>query len=64
MTDPRKEALLDAVADPNLTVESDGDRLTRRSVKDIERALDVLDRHASGQNARPVAVLRETRFEP
>ena len=64
MADPRKEALLDAVADPAQTIEADGDRLTLRPMKDLERALDIIDRHASPDHVRPVAVLRPTRFEP
>lgn len=47
MTDPvdldaKEAALLDGLT-PELTVESDGDRVTNRSVGDIERALNLID---------------------
>lgn len=51
MTDfaARKVALEDALLSGELTVESDGDRVTYRSIADIERALDYCNRAIAGQ---------------
>lgn len=62
MADPREDRIIDAIADPNLTVESDGDRVTRRSVKELTQALDVVQERVTGR-ARPFAVIRQARYE-
>lgn len=52
MTDyaAKKTALEDALLSGELTVESDGDRVTYRSVAEIQRAIDHCDRQLAAQN--------------
>ncbi len=52
MTDyaAKKAALEDALLSGELTVESDGDRVTYRSVADIQKAIDHCDRQLAGQS--------------
>lgn len=46
----KKVALEDALLSGELTVESDGDRVTYRSVSEIERALAHCERQIAGQS--------------
>lgn len=62
MTDyaAKKTALEDALLSGELTVESDGDRVTYRSVGEIERAIAHCDRQiaaASNMALRPASTL-------
>ena len=62
MTDyaAKKAALEDALLSGELTVESDGDRVTYRSVADLQRAIDHCDRMIAGQSntaLRPASTL-------
>lgn len=62
MADPLEDRIIDAIADPNQTVEADGDRVTRRSVKELAEALDIVRAHRSGK-PRSYATLRSTRYD-
>ena len=56
----KKAALEDALLSGELTVESDGDRVTYRSVAEIQRALEHCDRqiaNASNTAMRPASTL-------
>jgi|GEM_PF-6388891 len=62
MADPLEDRIIDAIADPNLTVEADGDRVTRRSMKELTEALDIVRERTAGK-ARPFATIRQARYE-
>lgn len=62
MTDPVEDSITEALQDGNLTIESDGDRVTRRPVKDLVQQLDIVREIKTGK-ARPFGVLRDTRYE-
>lgn len=62
MTDyaAKKTALEDALLSGELTVESDGDRVTYRSVAEIQRAIDFCDRqiaNSSNTALRPASTV-------
>lgn len=62
MADPLEDRIINAIADPNQTVEADGDRVTKRPVKELVHALDVVREHATGKS-RPFATIRQARYD-
>lgn len=62
MTDPVDDPIKNALRDPNLTVESDGDRVTRRSVKELLQLND-LQKELRGEPQAPFATFRDTRYD-